>query len=149
MHIRFVFDGPDTMVGLSSEELQSYGLSPDEAVRVAVKNIERVYGKPRVVPATDGLMSVEGKSPDLNSSYFLDESFWQSLLKQHPEGLVVAVPMRGGLLFAPVSDIAAVDRLRKGIGKVYASSGTMRVSSALYVFKDRRWSVFQAPTPPK
>ena len=91
-------------------------------------------------------MQVEGKSPDLNSSYFLDRDFWRDLLRQHPEGIVAAVPKRGGLLFVPLSDRRAVNELRKGIAYLYSSSERLRVSSALYLFKDDHWTVFQ-PAP--
>ena len=89
-------------------------------------------------------MQVKGKSPDLDSSYFLDREFWQMLLKQHPEGIVVAVPKRGGLLYTPLSNADAVDRLKRGVFKLYESSERLRVSSALYLFKDDKWTVFQA-----
>jgi hypothetical protein len=35
--------------------------------------------------------------------------------------------------------------LRNGIAYLYTSSENQRVSSALYLFKDDRWTVFQAP----
>lgn len=88
-------------------------------------------------------MYVIGASPDLSSSYFLDRAFWRSQLAQHPEGLVAAVPMRGALVFAPASDEAAVDALRQNIAYLHRSSEKLGVSSALYLFKDDRWSVFQ------
>jgi hypothetical protein len=46
---------------------------------------------------------------------------------------------------AQISDGNTVDRLRKGIFHLYSSSDGMRVSSALYLFKDDRWTVFQPP----
>lgn len=145
MVVRFVFDHPDYMTNATPQDLARLKLSPEQALRVAVNNITRVYGEPVATPWSGGLMQVNGKSPDLDSSYFLDRDFWQGLLRQHPEGIVVAVPKRGGLLFTPVTDRNAVDRLRKGIAYLYSSSGDMRVSSALYLFKDDRWSVFQPP----
>ncbi len=90
-------------------------------------------------------MQVQGKSPDLDSSYFLDRPYWNDLLKKHPEGLVVSVPKRGGLLYAPVEDSKAIDSLKRGVAYLHASSQRLRVSSALFLFKDGRWSVFQAP----
>jgi len=92
-------------------------------------------------------MQVQGKSPDLDSSYFLDRAFWQNLLRQHREGIVVAAPKRGGLLFTPLADSEAVDVLRKSIADLFSSSESLRVSSALYLFKDDRWTVFQPPHP--
>jgi len=149
MHVRFVYDSPDSMRNLSVQEFEALKLTPQEAVRLAVKNIRRVYGKPTFEPWSKGVMVVEGKSPDLNSSYFLDDQFWQELLKRHPEGLVVAVPKRGSLLFAPASDRKAVENLRKGIGYLFTSSDNLRVSSALYLNKHGGWSVMQAPVKSK
>ncbi|NJK42582.1 MAG: hypothetical protein HC937_02500 [Aquincola sp.] len=90
-------------------------------------------------------MSVEGKSPDLNSSYFLDRVYWQGLLKTHPEGLVVSVAKRGGLLYAPMSNTKAVEGLKRGVAYLHSSSQRQRVSSALFLFREGKWSVFQAP----
>jgi hypothetical protein len=145
MHIRFVFDSPNSMLNAKPQDLERLNLSAAEALRLAVANIKRVYGDPVARPWTGGLMQVEGKSPDFDSSYFLDRAFWQGLLRQHPEGIVVAVAKRGGLLFTPITESQAVDRLRSGIAYLHSSSGKMRVSSALYLFKDDRWTVFQLP----
>mgnify|MGYP000908399070 CR=1 FL=1 len=145
MHIRFVFDGPSYMPNAKPQDLARLGLSPDQALQLAVGNIKRVYGNPVVEPFVAGLMQVRGASPDFNSSYFLDRDFWRGLLRQHPEGIVAAVPKRGGLVFTPLSDRKSVDGLRRRGAYLYSSSADMRVSSALYLFKDDRWTVFQPP----
>ena len=93
-------------------------------------------------------MIVSGKSPDLDSSYFLDRAYWRGLLIEHPEGLVVAVPKRGGLLFTPASDARSVEALRRNVAQLHASSGTQRISSALFLFKDDHWTVFQPAVQP-
>ncbi|MGV7214572.1 hypothetical protein [Bradyrhizobium sp. UFLA05-112] len=144
-HLRFVFDGSISMLNATPQDLARLHLNPAQVLRLAVGNVKRVYGDPVATPWTGGLMQVRGKSPDLNSSYFLDQDFWRGLLRDHPEGILVAVPKRGGLLFAPVGDSKAVDGLRKGVSYLYSSSGQMRVSSALYLFKDDHWTVFQPP----
>ena len=143
--VRFVFDGPFSMPSATPQDLALLNLSPDQALQLAVNNIKRVYGAPIAKPLTGGLKEVEGKSPDLDSSYFLDRAFWRNLLRQHREGIVVAVPKRGTLLFTPLTDSSAVDGLRKGIAYLYSVSENLRVSSALYLFKDDRWTVFQPP----
>ncbi|MBI3716032.1 MAG: hypothetical protein HY255_08580 [Betaproteobacteria bacterium] len=143
MHIRFVFDGPQTMMGATPMDLERLKLgTAEQALKVAVANIKRVYGEPSV-SAWNDLMLVSGKSSDLDSSYFLDRLFWQNLLMKHPEGLVVSVPRRGGLLYTPLSNAKAVDGLRKSVGYLHSSSGRLRISSALYLFKDDAWTVFQ------
>jgi hypothetical protein len=143
MHIRFVFDGPQVMSSATPADLARLNLTAEDAVRLGVANIKRVYGNPTATSLSAGLMQVQGKSPDLDSSYFLDREFWQKELKKHPEGIVVSVAKRGGLLFAPLSDVKAVDGLRKNVSFLHSSSERLRISSALYLFKDNRWTVFQ------
>lgn len=145
MHIRLVFDGDQSMQSVSPEDLRRLHLSPDEALKLAISNLRRVYGPPAVQPWSGGMMQVQGASADLTSSYFLDRDFWQTLQTGHPGGLVVAVPRRGGLVYAPVSDEAAVASLRFGAAALYAGGPGTRLSSALYLFKDGHWSVFQPP----
>jgi uncharacterized protein YtpQ (UPF0354 family) len=147
MHIRLVFDGGQSMQSASPDDLARLHLSPEEALDVAVSNLRRVYGAPAVQPWSGGLMQVQAASPDLVSSYFLDREFWQGLQSRYPEGLVVAVPRRGGLVYAPVSDDAALTSLRFSAAALYAGGPGTRLSSALYLFKNGRWSVFQPPQP--
>ncbi|WP_156435867.1 hypothetical protein [Bradyrhizobium lablabi] len=147
MHVRFVFDGPTSMRNATPQDLARLQVNPAQALELSVRNMKRVYGDPAARPFTGGLMQVQGKSPDLDSSYFLDRGFWRGILQRHPEGILVAVPKRGGLVFAPLSDSKAVDGLRKGVSYLYSSSGQLRVSSALYLFKDDQWTVFQPPQP--
>ncbi len=147
MHIRLVFDGGQTMQSASPEDLARLHLSPEAALKLAVDNLKRRYGAPAAQPWSGSLMQVQGGAADLNSSYFLDREFWGELSSHHPEGLVVAVPRRGGLVYAPVSDETAVTSLRFSAAALYAGGPGARLSSALYLFKDGRWSVFQAPQP--
>jgi len=145
MHIRLVFDGAQSMQSASPEDLERLHLSPQAALDLAVGNLRRVYGDPAVTPWSGGLMQVEGGSADLTSSYFLDREFWQGLQGRYPEGVVVAVPRRGGLVYAPLSDEGAVTTLRFSAAALYAGGPGARLSSALYLFKNGHWSVFQAP----
>jgi hypothetical protein len=144
-HIRFVFDGPHSMVNATPKDLERLGVSRvDDALALALKNLKRVYGEPTATSWVGGIMVVEGKSPDLDSSYFLDRTYWNSLERSYPEGLVVAVPKRGGLLYTPLSKTQGVEGLKRAIGEIHSSSQQTRISSALFLFKDGKWSVFQA-----
>src|SRR6185295_17159663 len=145
MHIRLVFDKGQQMESASPEDLARLHLSPEDALKLAVANLRRVYGAPSSQPWSGKLMQVQGGATDLNSSYFLDRDFWRSLQSKHPEGLVVAVPRRGGLVYAPVADEDAVASLRFSVAALYAGGPGTRLSSALYLFKNGRWSVFQPP----
>ncbi|HZY19327.1 MAG TPA: hypothetical protein VFE82_12670 [Ramlibacter sp.] len=145
MHIRLVFDSSTQLQSASPEDLDRLRLEPEQAVQLAVSNLRRVYGEPTTRPWQAGLTQVLGRADDLNSSYMLDRPFWQGLEARHPGGLVVAVPQRGGLLYAPARDPDAVAALRFSAAAIYAAASRMRVSSALYLFRDGHWSVFQPP----
>src|SRR4051812_30586590 len=112
MHIRLVFDSRTQLQSASPDDLDRLRLDPEQAVQVAVGNLRRTYGPPQVRPWTGKLMQVSGRADDLNSSYFLDRDFWSGLEARHRSGLVVAVPQRGGLLYAPADDADAVMALR-------------------------------------
>jgi hypothetical protein len=145
MHIRLVFDGGQTLQSASPNDLERLQLRPEEALALAVKNMRRAYGAPTAVPWSGNLMQVQGKVQDLASSYFLDREFWLGVQREHPDGVVAAVPQRGGLVFAPANDAEAIGELRFSLGALYAGGGGRRVSSGLYLFKDGHWSVYQAP----
>jgi hypothetical protein len=132
MHVRLVFDGETSMQAASPGDLERLRLTPQQALRQAVDNPRRRYGEPQALP-------------DLASSYFLDRAFWLDQLVRYPQGVVVSVPRRGGLLFAPADDEEALTNLRFSAAALFAAGDRVRVSSALYLFKDGRWSVYQAP----
>jgi hypothetical protein len=148
MHLRLVFDGLQRVQSALPGDLRKLKLSPEEALARAVGNLRQRYGIPVVEPWTGGLMMVHGNSPDLDSSYFLDRQFWLDTARDYPEGIVAAVPRHGGLVFARADDEEALTSLRFSAAALYAGNERARVSSALYLFKDGRWSVFQPPQQP-
>lgn len=148
-HVRFVFDGALSMINAVPSDLVKLGLANvDDALALAIANVKRVYGEPGASPWSGGIMEVTGKSPDFDSSYFLDRAFWRKVNEGNPDGVLVVIPKRGALLYAPASDKTAVDALKKGISQLYVTSGSARVSSAIFLFKDDKWSVFQPPISP-
>lgn len=148
MHIRLVFEGDRSLQSASPDDLTRLRLTPDKALALAVANLRRLHGAPLVRPWTGGLTQVQAAAPEFTSSYFLDREFWEHLQAPHPQGLVVAVPRRGELVYAAADDVDALANLRFGVAALYAGGTGARLSSALYLFKDGHWSVFQAPQPP-
>ena len=86
---------------------------------------------------------MQGKSADIDSSYLLDEQFWEDLDREYPQGLVVAVPKRGGLLFTPAENAAAVELLTQNVTYLHSTSAELRISGALFNRKAGQWSVLQ------
>ncbi|TWO72794.1 hypothetical protein FN976_04480 [Caenimonas sedimenti] len=148
LHLRIVFDGGRQVQSALPQDLERLSLAPEQALTRAIGNLRARYGPPVALPWSGGLMQVGGDAPDLNSSYLLDRDFWNTQLREHPAGVVVAVPRRGGLVFAPADNETAVISLRFAAAALYAAGDRNRLSSALYLFKDGRWSVFQPPQKP-
>ncbi len=144
-HIRFVFDSVATMTNTTPEQFSQFGFTPEEAVKVAIANIYRDYGQPNVYKLEGGIYQVQGGSPDFDSSYFLDESLWLSIGNNHQEGVVVAVPARDLLLFAPINDKNAVRFLGENVKDLFKESGRLGVSSALFAYSGGIWKVYQSP----
>jgi len=142
LQLRFVREMPDTQRSLHAGELGDLELDVDEAIALGLANLHRLHGEPVARPWHE-LQRVGGRTEDVDSAYFMDRTFWRARLAQHPEGLVVALPRTDLLLFAPLSDAAAVQGLRRGVAGLHAGAGDWRLSSALYLFKDDRWQVFQ------
>jgi hypothetical protein len=145
MHLRLVFDGRRQVQSAMPDDLARLRLSPEQALAQAVDNLRSRYGNPVAEPWTEGLMQVHGNAPELDSSYFLDRSFWLDQLRGSPAGIVAAVPDRGGLVFARADDEPAIATLRFSAAAMFATSDSTRISSGLYLFKDGRWSVYQPP----
>lgn len=148
MHLRLVFDGLKRVQSALPADLRKLKLSPEEALVRAVGNLRHRYGIPIIEPWSGGLMMVHGNAPELDSSYFLDRQFWLDTVRDYPQGIVAAVPRSGGLVFARADDEEALNSLRFSAAALYAANDRVRVSSALYLFKDGRWSVFQPPQLP-
>lgn len=143
MHIRFVSYVDGVAHPISRDKFLAYELSVEDAIDVALHNIRRTFGEPTFRQWSQGVQIVQGESPDIDSSYLLDDEFWEDLDSQHPEGLVVAVPKRGGLLFATANDSQAVDLLTQNVTYLHSTSAEMRVSGALLNRKAGRWSLRQ------
>lgn len=143
MHVRLVFEGGERLQTASPADLQRLQLDPEQALAQAVENLRQRYGAPTVHAWGGGLHIVQGGAPDLNSSYVLDRAFWLEQLRRYPQGVVVSAPQRGGLVFAPADDDAALVSLQFSAAALFARDEARRLSSALYLFKEGRWSVYQ------
>ena len=146
LQLRLVRETPGTTFTLLASELHDLKLAAGEALDVALANLHRRHGEATVQP-WHNLQRVAGRPGIFDSVYFADRGFWRARLAEHPGGVVVGAPRVDALLFAPASDTAAVDSMRQGIPRLQAEAGDYRLSSALYLFKDDRWSVLQPAMP--
>ena len=146
LQLRLVRETPEALLTLEVDDLAELGLAVDEAVALALANLERRVGAPVVQP-WHNLRRVGTAEETYDSHWFVDRAFWRARLAEHPQGLVVAVPRTDALLFVPADDHAAVASMRGGIPRLHREAGDWRLSSALFQFKDDRWSVLQPAVP--
>lgn len=145
LQLRLAYDTGDHVLTLHAEQLAEMRLTADEAIAIALDNLRRQHGEPQAAP-WHNLQRVSGRDESVSCAYFLDRAFWRARLAEHPDGLVVAVPRIDALLFAPRADEAAVASMRRGIPGLYEGGGVdYRLSSALYLFDNDRWTMLQAP----
>ena len=147
LQLRLVRHTPDYVFTLHASELDELKLGVEDALAVALANLHRLHGAPVARP-WHNLQRVGGRTEDADSAYFMDRAFWRARLDEHPGGLVAAVPRTDLLLFAPLADTAAVDSMRRGVPGLHAGGGDYRLSSALYLFEEDRWRVFQPAVAP-
>jgi hypothetical protein len=146
LQLRLVRDMPGHVYTLHASELADLKLTAEEALAIALANFRRVHGAPGV-SAWHNLRRVGGATEDVDHAWFLDRDLWRGLLADHPDGLVVALPRTDLLVFAPLADTPAVGSMRQGIPGLQQGGGDYRMSSALYLFKDDRWTVLQPAVP--
>jgi hypothetical protein len=142
LQLRLVRDTPECVYTLHASELDDLKLDADQAIAIALANFRRLHGPARV-SAWHNLRRVVGANEDVDHAWFIDRALWLGLLAEHPDGLVAALPRTDLLVFAPASDTAAVASMRQGIPGLHAGGADYRLSSALYLFKDGRWTVLQ------
>ena len=147
-NIQFGFYGPDISPSASPQDLKRLKLANvNDTLSLALTNIKRLFGEPSSRAFDDGVTQLHCRGL-LVTSYFLDREFWSRMLKTNPDGIIVGVPRKSGLYWASASDTKAVDSLKRRVAYLHASDEwgpTPPISSALFLFKNDKWSVFQAP----
>lgn len=137
LNFRFAGSGRDALVS----DLQRLGITPAQALGLAVLNHKRQYGDASFVPVSDGVSMLKCSDPAVCTTFFLDRRLWKQLLAKYPEGVLVAVPREGSLLFSPAGDPDASRRLRETAARMLNVGGNARVSRNLYRFGSTGWQI--------
>jgi hypothetical protein len=135
LNFRFAGSGRDALVS----DLKRLGISPAQALSLAVLNHKRLHGDASFVPVSEGVYALQCQDPAVCSTFFLDRRLWKQLLTKYPDGVMVAVPREGSVLFSPAGDPDAHRRLREPAARMLSSAGTTRVSRNLYHFGPTGW----------
>lgn len=137
LNFRFAGSGRDALVS----DLRRLGISPAQALGLAVLNHKRQHGDASFVPVSEGVYALKCLDPAVCTTFFLDRRLWKQLLAKYPDGLLVAVPREGSVLFSPASDSGASRRLRESAARMLSSAGNARISRNLYRFGSTGWQI--------
>lgn len=137
LNFRFDGSGRDALVS----DLKRLGISPAQALGLAVLNHKRWHGDASFVPVSDGVYTLKGPDPTACTTFFLDRRLWKQLLAKYPDGVLVAVPREGSVLFSPAGDPDASRRLRETAARMLSTAGATRVSRNLYRFGPTGWQI--------
>ena len=145
LHFLFVFaTGRGDLSFATPQELAQLGISRmGPALDLALENTHREAGVPRRSEWKPGITQLASGQPELNSAYFLDRGYWSSIQAEFASPLVVAVPTRKTLLFAPLRQAEHVAVLREEAKALYVEVGRERISPGTFVFRDGIWSVLE------
>jgi hypothetical protein len=137
LNFRFDGSGRDALVS----DLKRLGISPAQALGLAVLNHKRLHGDASFVPLSEGVYALKCPDTVVCATFFLDRRLWKQLLAKYPEGVLVAVPREGSVLFSPATDAGAGRRLREAAARMLSSAGNTRISRNLYRFGSTGWQI--------
>ena len=139
--IRFVLDGEHTMSNVEVEEFEKYGITVEQGITEAIANQESIYGKATYAEWQEGIYIVSGGSVDLDSSHFLNARLWAEVDSAFPDGIVAAIPDRGTLIFAPISDENASTLLVSNVKQLKEGSESLGISKFPYLRQKGSWKL--------
>ena len=137
LNFSFAGSGRDALVS----DLKRLEISPAQALGLAVLNHKRLHGDASFVPVSDGVYTLKGPDQATTTACFLDRRLWKQLLAKYPEGVLVAMPREGSVLFSPASDADAGRRLRETAARMLSAAGPARISRNLYRFGTTGWQI--------
>lgn len=135
------------MVNASMADLARLGLSPQRGFELAKNNALAALPPPSPGQPIHGMSMLVSQSPTGmadGSSYLLDRSFWLEASRSSPGGLVVTVPDRQIVMYAPAGDSAAITLLKQRAQAARRrTAAPTKWSSALLAFNNDRWSALE------
>ena len=137
--IVYAQDDPSRMRYLTTKE--EIGVDRQELRALAVANLLRIL--PKIEMQSDGDVSLITAGGDYEPSLLLIDDIWSSGQIKVNGDVVVAVPARDVLLVTGSRDRSGLKRIRELAAK-FAAQGPHRLIDTLFVYRDGRFSKFEA-----
>ena len=145
LRFEFVVAGNELPALVRPSDLKRLGLEPRAALVQAVQNARARWGSVKPKAGANGVWQLEGENPRYLAWTWFVPSLWASLAKAMKAPLLVAIPCRGEVLFAPATKAAAVAALHEQAAMAFAAERVvgLRVSGYSYLFDGKEWRVHQ------
>lgn len=144
MALRLVFRDQDCIDSpVRLEEIARLELTPERALALATVNFKRINGPAEVRRFAPGVHALWASNPDAYAGYLLDRTYWRSQLKRYAQGVLVALPRPGNVLFASAADTAAAQELKRLAAQSYHAADEHGLSAYLYRFDAEGWHVHE------
>jgi len=137
--IVYAQDDPSRMRYLTTKE--EIGVDRQELRALAVANLLRIL--PKIEMQGDGHVSLIRAGGDYEPSLLLVDDIWSGGQIKVNGDIVVAVPARDVLLVTGSRDRSGLKRIRELAAK-FAAQGPHRLIDTLFVYRDGRFSKFEA-----
>jgi hypothetical protein len=134
----YAIDRTDSMQMASMSNLSQYKLNAVAARQRAWSNYVRTHGRPRI-ESDNGVHHLAGDRIT-ESSWLLDDRFWNAQAKQFKSGTLSAmVPARDAVIFVEGNDRAAVNKMRNTALDIF-NRGDHVISKMLFVWNGGKWT---------
>lgn len=145
LDIRYAFDSEQGFRYLNQHDLKRLKLVRGELLTLAVANFRRRH--PRLgIERPVAFIGRVVNAGELEPSLMLDTDFWEKE-KSRPSyagsEIVAGVPTRDVLWFTGAKPSENVRNLRENNERVHKDTGERAISRLLYVWRNRRWEVFE------
>jgi hypothetical protein len=143
LHIRYGFASPKGVVHFLREiDLRLLDIKREEVLVLALANYRKRYPGLRVEQPRAPISKLAGGGRETESSVMLDAAFWER--QRRGTQIIAGAPARDVLVFTTVSSEERLEDLRLTVQAEYAQASRTALSKHLYVWRDRRWAVYEA-----
>jgi uncharacterized protein YtpQ (UPF0354 family) len=141
LHLRYSFDDPKFVSGVSARDLKRLGLERDQLLALSVENFRRLYpGRKVEFPVPE--IALVTDAGDLEPCLMLDAAFWEKESARRGKAIVAAAPARDVLMFSDRSVRGNVDMLKRLAVDVHGGAGKDALSRTVFLWNQGRWEAF-------
>lgn len=135
----YAFQFDDDYNWASSAHLSQLGVSPEDALPLALDNLKTLI--PKVLTETDGNLGRIAIPGTLASSTLLIFPFWDQIENAMKGPVAVAAPTHDSLWYCDASCTDSISAMKTASGDAYASAtNELRLTNAILSYANKAWT---------